>query len=270
MPLKIGNLWTYERYSTWPPPGVYTRHKIVITKDTVIEGHRYFYCNCPTNSSTSWIRVDSTTGLLLSYEPSFICPAHQKQMTIDSLSSKRFDTTRSCLQYSYDFRICDYFDTIYYWSSYRITKTFNNRSLSSDGRKYIEGIGLSNTWWGEAFPITYTLRGCIINGILYGDTSVVGINHIGNKIPNSFSLSQNYPNPFNPVTKIKFDIAKSGDVKLIIYSVLGRKITTLVNEQLKPGTYEVEWDASNYPGGVYFYKLITNDYTETRKMVLVK
>ena len=96
------------------------------------------------------------------------------------------------------------------------------------------------------------------------------IKNINIKLPKHFILSQNYPNPFNPVTKIKFQISKLSEVKLIIYDVLGREIATLVNEQLQPGTYETEWDASNYPSGVYFYKLITSDYTETRKMVLVK
>jgi hypothetical protein len=55
-----------------------------------------------------------------------------------------------------------------------------------------------------------------------------------------------------------------------IYDVLGCEVTTLVNEQLKPGTYEVEWDATNYPSGVYFYKMITNNFVETKKMVLIK
>ena len=101
---------------------------------------------------------------------------------------------------------------------------------------------------------------------------------------NEFSLSQNYPNPFNPVTKIKFSIptplnppfAKGGTakpgglVKLIIYDILSREVAILVNEQLSPGTYEAELDASNYPSGVYFYKLITSDYSQTRKMVLIK
>ena len=104
------------------------------------------------------------------------------------------------------------------------------------------------------------------------------------KIPVSFSLSQNYPNPFNPVTKIKFGIptplnppfAKGGTakpggfVKLIIYDVLGREVATLVNEQLTPGTYEAEWDGTDYPSGVYFYKLTAGDYTESRKMILIK
>jgi hypothetical protein len=59
-------------------------------------------------------------------------------------------------------------------------------------------------------------------------------------------------------------------VRLVIYDILGREIATLVNQQLKPGTYEVEWDASNYPSGVYFYKLLTSEFIETKKMVLIK
>jgi hypothetical protein len=81
-------------------------------------------------------------------------------------------------------------------------------------------------------------------------------------VPKYFSLSQNYPNPFNPTTKIKFDTPPQPSpkgreqwVRLLIYDILGREITTLVNQQLKPGTYEVEWDGSNFPSGVYFYKL---------------
>ena len=96
------------------------------------------------------------------------------------------------------------------------------------------------------------------------------------KRPTSFSLRQNYPNPFNPSTKIRFEVPlnKGGDrglsIKLIIYDVLGREVTTLVNEQLKPGSYETEWDASNYPSGVYFYKLITEDFSKAKKMILIK
>jgi photosystem II stability/assembly factor-like uncharacterized protein len=93
--------------------------------------------------------------------------------------------------------------------------------------------------------------------------------------PTSPSLSQNYPNPFNPVTKIKYDIppskgARGMMVKLIIYDILGREIETLVNESKKPGSYEVNWDGSRYASGVYFYRLITDDYVETKKMVLIK
>jgi Secretion system C-terminal sorting domain len=99
---------------------------------------------------------------------------------------------------------------------------------------------------------------------------VIGIHNISSSIPNSYILYQNYPNPFNPATKIKFDLPKSNHVKLIIYDVLGREITVLVNQKQKAGSYEVDWDATNYPSGVYFYKLVTESYSETKKMVLLK
>lgn len=103
----------------------------------------------------------------------------------------------------------------------------------------------------------------------------VGIKNESNTIPDKFALGQNYPNPFNPTTKIQFSIpllrgARGVSVQLIVYDVLGRELTVPVNEQLKPGSYEVEWDGTNYPGGVYFYRLTANDFTETRKMILLK
>lgn len=92
--------------------------------------------------------------------------------------------------------------------------------------------------------------------------------------PKSFSLYQNYPNPFNPTTKIKFDVpnvkGEMSKVKIIIYDILGREIATVMNEQLKPGTYQYEWDGNHFASGIYFYKLTSAEFTETKKMVLVK
>jgi hypothetical protein len=108
-------------------------------------------------------------------------------------------------------------------------------------------------------------------------SKVASVNIPRTAIPVEYTLYQNYPNPFNPATIIKFDIPKQNTseskdftVKLVIYDALGREAVILVNSQLKPGEYAVEWDASNYPSGVYFYKLITSGFTETRKMVLLK
>lgn len=106
----------------------------------------------------------------------------------------------------------------------------------------------------------------------------IGIHPSSTEIPVKFSLYQNYPNPFNPTSKIKFQIPKMSNVRLTVFDVLGREIAVLVEEQLKPGTYEIQWDASNYPSSVYFYKLTAGDYSsgsgrgfsETRKMILLK
>jgi photosystem II stability/assembly factor-like uncharacterized protein len=99
-------------------------------------------------------------------------------------------------------------------------------------------------------------------------------------IPNEFRLNQNFPNPFNPSTKINFSIpllrgvsAESGrgvSVRITVTDILGRAITTLVNEKLSPSTYSVEWDASAFPSGVYFYKLQAGDFSESKKMMLIK
>jgi photosystem II stability/assembly factor-like uncharacterized protein len=102
------------------------------------------------------------------------------------------------------------------------------------------------------------------------------INNNFENISTSFILSQNFPNPFNPVTKIKFNIPASDNIhrtleaKLIIYDILGKQIVTLVNEKLQPGTYEVEWNASRFSSGVYFYRLTTDGFSETKKMILLK
>ena len=101
-------------------------------------------------------------------------------------------------------------------------------------------------------------------------TQPVGINPIAGEIPNDFYLYLNYPNPYNPSTTIKFDIPKSSYVKLVIYDVLGREIKTLVNEKLNAGSYKVDWIGSGYPSGVCFYKLIADDFVDTKKMVLLK
>jgi len=103
-----------------------------------------------------------------------------------------------------------------------------------------------------------------------GGGNFVGIDPVSNEIPNRFELYQNFPNPFNPSTNIRIDLSGSSFVNLTIYDIMGREAATLVNEQLASGTYEVNWDASNYPSGTYFYKLNADGFNETKKMILIK
>lgn len=98
----------------------------------------------------------------------------------------------------------------------------------------------------------------------------IGVQTISSEVPKQFLLQQNYPNPFNPNTVIRFQIKGNGLAKLTVYDILGREVETLVNEFLKPGSYEVDWNALNNPSGVYFYKLVTGGFSETKKMVLLK
>ncbi len=99
----------------------------------------------------------------------------------------------------------------------------------------------------------------------------IDVKKISENVPVSFDLQQNYPNPFNPATKINFQVAKLSNVRISIFDVLGREVTSLVNKQLSAGEYSAEWNASNYPSGVYFYVLsVDGNNINTKKMVLKK
>ena len=132
------------------------------------------------------------------------------------------------------------------------------------------------------FEITYIT--IVLNGnqvssrkfVFYSpDNPTIGISQINTNVADEYVLGQNYPNPFNPSTKIRFDVASTdrnnnSNVKIIVYDQLGKEITTLVNENLSPGSYEVDWNASNVSGGIYYYSLTAGDFKDTKKMILVK
>ncbi len=121
----------------------------------------------------------------------------------------------------------------------------------------------------------------ITNNYLYAGTygesvwkrslsEIIGIRNISTEIPSKYSLSQNYPNPFNPATNIRFEIPKSGNIKLVVFDALGREVETLVNEKQAAGTYEATFNALQYPSGVYFYRITSEGYSETKRMILIK
>jgi hypothetical protein len=89
-------------------------------------------------------------------------------------------------------------------------------------------------------------------------------------VPKVFKLDQNYPNPFNPSTNIEFSIPKATAVTLVIYNSLGQEITTLVSDRLSAGKYTFNWDADNLASGVYIYRLVTDGFTDTKKMLLLR
>lgn len=125
---------------------------------------------------------------------------------------------------------------------------------------------------------TYYWR--VYGGNLYGisywsavwnfTVNTIGLTQNGISIPGEFKLYSNYPNPFNPVTKIKFDLPKKAYTSLIVFDALGRTVETLVNTELKEGSYEYTWNAVKYNSGVYFIRIVSDKYVETRKMLLIK
>lgn len=116
--------------------------------------------------------------------------------------------------------------------------------------------------------ITYYLTGAIINGTVIG--TITDVNEGINLIPNKATLLQNYPNPFNPITTIKFILPASDKAELKIYNLIGQEIITLTSKYYSEGEHQIQWDASNQSSGIYFYKLKTSGYTETKKLLLLK
>jgi hypothetical protein len=163
--------------------------------------------------------------------------------------------------------------------------------VGSDKIYYSSNGGTS--WVSQTYsPYSYLLVVSCVDSVnvwvlgdrkLYRTSSggiVTGIYEQTNNLVENFTLYQNYPNPFNPVTDIEFRIADFGFVSLKVYDVLGNEIATLINEERPAGEYEVNFDATNltggisakggYASGVYFYQLRAGDFTETKKMVLLR
>ncbi len=178
--------------------------------------------------------------------------------------------------------------TQYKYSGNAVTLTGWYDSTSDDKRQVLSCGPISMASGSEQFFVTGTVlgRGSSNNQSVgamltasddannfyknsFGGTPI-GITQTSTEVPVRFSLEQNYPNPFNPITKLKFQMSKSGFAKLVIFDVTGKEIATLVNEEMNPGTYELSWDGSNYPSGIYFYELTSEGFTQTKKMALIK
>lgn len=131
----------------------------------------------------------------------------------------------------------------------------NSVAISSDGNTAIIGGVHDNTYEGSAWIYT---------------NKVTGITKELMLTPTEFALSQNYPNPFNPTTLISYQIPSAGQVQLRIYDILGREVATLVDKEESSGNYKVIFDGSKYSSGVYFYKLSTDGFFQSKKMLLIK
>lgn len=105
--------------------------------------------------------------------------------------------------------------------------------------------------------------------------TIIGVNGQFEQLPDEFRLYQNYPNPFNPRTKIKFEIPSKGlykniNVRLLVYDITGREVAVLLNQELQPGVYDIEWDSSDCASGMYFYRIETPYFTDSKKMVVLR
>jgi hypothetical protein len=177
-------------------------------------------------------------------------------------------TTRPIMAVS-DTIACD-LPTGYYWVVYNFNGTLSsgpwnppytiwNQTGSGNARQ-------KTTAWAPALDGALTQSACFK---IYGSV-ITGVSNTNNEVPSSYKLEQNYPNPFNPSTKINFSLPKASNVKIVVYDAFGREVKTLVNESKAAGNYKVEFNAANISSGIYFYKIVTDNFTDTKKMILVK
>ncbi|HEX2786315.1 MAG TPA: T9SS type A sorting domain-containing protein [Ignavibacteria bacterium] len=274
-PLKIGNIFVYQYTYTNPSGTTNTRRTMKIVRDTIIEQKKYYYVQGVFND---WLRLDSFDGNLYAFD-SIGCRQYSHEILIDSLLVDKSQFSNSCWFNTYS--VClDTNTSSIFGIQTKLKKLYygigGGPGFYSNTRHYSEKFGLysiTTNSGGSGFYASsnLSLTGCVIDNIVYGDTnsSSTNITNISN-IAHDYQLSQNFPNPFNPSTKIKFQIPKSSFVSLKIYDLIGREVETLVSENLNTGEYQVQWNASNFPSGVYFYKLQTDNLTETKKMLLVK
>jgi len=282
MPLQVGNVWVYSAsYSSFFGSGTsFERYRI--TGNQLVNGRTYFVLNhthvqvnglygCSSRlfSGDYALRIDSASMNL--YKNSG-CGSSLEGM-VDSLASKYGDSSLTCFNMIGSKTAFNDTSDYYIFNTYFDAMKFATVNINGGNDQiYLKGIGLAKYYSSiNNENCNHILKGCIINGVVFGDTSIiVGINQIGTEIPEEIELSQNYPNPFNPATQIGFKIAESGFVRLTVFDMIGKEVEILISKEMHPGTYESDWGASAYPSGVYYYRLEIGDFSETKKMVLIK
>lgn len=262
-PLQVGNAWFFvyegDLYNQ-PNPKILTILKV--TKDTLMnDGNRYAVID----------RYDSTyENKWEKYKGNYQLLRVEGSKVYEYPNKLLFDCNWTELDirpgglFSFHSKyvpLFGYFNITYYLMTF-----------TEEWRSYTDGIGFYELYilhWHDYQRTSRTLVGCLLNGKNYGNT-ITNIKNELAELPKEFNLLQNYPNPFNPKTVIKYQLPKSGFVRLKVYDILGNEVSTLVDSFVYAGEYEVEFNARNVPSGVYFYTLSSGNYKQTKKLLLLK
>lgn len=266
-PLHIGDYWQYK--VTRNPFGIqdsnWIGYKEVIGDTIMQNGKKYFIIKedrLPIQHyyKPYFIRVDSNTANVYKYN------YEGKEVLIDSLLTKKGDVILHGFKCTMD-TLKNYFGVNV---NTRLIEQYMTSSTSYTGWQRAKIFGEVMRYYDDIF-IYYIHYQCDINyakinGQEYGTKTNINTK---DELPNQIKLFQNYPNPFNPTTTIKYSIPYSERVMIKVYDLLGREIKTLLNDYKNAGTYEIEFNASNFASGIYFYRIISGNYYETKKMILL-
>ena len=279
-PFKIGSYFEYD----YAGSSFNYRYYAKITRDTVINGKKVailsFFDEPGMGNYDVYYRIDTNTlniynGLTqtcvdttgFSLEAGFKLPVGYIWNTCDT--SKPYYR-------SYIVDTSSYSNILNYNKLLKtVTRVDTSTGITSDGTAmyvFTEKFGFfiySQSSSGPFGPYSIVLKGAIIDSVTYGSITL-GINQISSGIPGGYSLKQNFPNPFNPSTNIRINLPKAENVKLIVYDQLGREVNTLIDERLNPGEYEYRFVNNNLSSGVYYYTLLTDNFRDTKRVILVK
>lgn len=271
-PLQVGNFWKFHKdgisYDPYPNPFEYDWYQEVVG-DTLINDTTYYKVE-GSPLYTNLQRVDSSSGKVYGKDD----PKSGERFLFDLLAVEED-------RYEVFFGILNgvsISDTLL-WDKKREVKKYFYSSLFIMEQSFAQDIGL--VWQLEEFDFGYAvndLLGCVIDGEVFGDTTVVGIEE--EILPEELSLTQNYPNPFNPTTTIEYTIpnviaggakqSQQMNVTLKVYDIIGRETAVLVDEIQSPGNYKISFNAEGLSSGVYLYRLTFGSNSITKKMILLR
>jgi hypothetical protein len=275
-PLEIGNKWIYDETTVVYDPYPNYYHRILVKEvigDTVApNGKKYFSLR----DETVWQnflfeRIDSLGGKVYRYDETLGIP--DNEYIIDDLLAEVGDTVYTYRMGYHPGSHTTVLDEITFekWGLIKPKKVFEHYILHPPVYSLTQDIGLDSIHSYFDFGDTWiVLKGCILDGVVYGDTTVVSVEDEEVPVVSKFKLEQNFPNPFNPTTTIKYQIPELSFVTLKVYDVLGSELEILVSENKPVGSYEIEFNATGLPSGIYFYRLQAGSFVETKKMILLK
>ena len=267
-PLKLGNYWIYDDNPYDEILGKTTVVDTNIIIDTITYNKLEYSSNYDTTRWYTYSRLREDGYYAIRLDTSYPAPNHEK------------------IYWKKDAIVGDTWENYmpYFPLVYSVLETFIAPVFGSPRTvKYLEidgSIVLFEEYWSEEFGklsrsdfggLQYVLKGCVIDGVAYGDTSFTIVSVKDEfETPNRIYLAQNYPNPFNPSTTINFTLSGGDFVVLEVFNVLGEKVKTLVNEFKPAGTHTIQFLADGLASGTYLYVLRTTKYTQAKKMQLVK
>jgi len=260
-PLKLGNVWIYET-------DAFLYRIEVVDSSVLIDSIQYFKVDSNYQKS-KFVRLRTDDFYVIKEDTAFPEPLNEKMYyKKNAMTGETWEVVIPGL----------HIPAVYTILGTAATNIFDTTVTGKILREDFE----STHWyyvWTEEFGklskkklgvIEYSLRACVINGIVYGDTNFTALS-VNSDIPEfTYGLFDNYPNPFNPKTSIQYVVGGWQFVTLKVYDVLGNEIATLVNEKKQSGSYEIEFSAKGLPSGIYFYQLSAGNFVETKKMLLLK